>query len=138
MSGKPPPIPDTITDAYWRRLGEGFLAAPQCAGCDRMWLPPSPACPHCWSTSHELVDCSGKGRLVTWTVYHRSYHPAFAESVPYAVGLVELDEGPRLFAGIDTQDPATLTSGMPLVLFLEEREGGFRVPVFRPGKAMEK
>jgi uncharacterized OB-fold protein len=29
-------------------------------------------------------------------VYHRAFHPAYAEEVPYAVALVELDEGVRL------------------------------------------
>lgn len=76
------------------------------------------------------MDSSAKARLVTWTVYHRAYHPSFSESLPYVVGLVELEEGPRLFAGIVSDEPASLRVGDLLEMSLELREGGFRVPVF--------
>lgn len=130
MTAKPLPTPDPVTRAYWNRLREGHLAFQECMACRARWLPPSPACPRCWRSEHRLVDCSGHARLLTWAVYHHAYHPAFAELLPYAVGLVELEEGPRLFSGIRAADPAILTQGTPLVLVLESQKGGLRVPAF--------
>ena len=130
MSMKPPPAPDAITAAYWQRLRDGHLSFQRCADCSTAWLPPAPVCPRCWGTEAEVVDSSGRARLVTWATYRRSYHPAFADSLPYVVGMVELAEGPRLTAGIRTGEPARLHAGDPLTLALEPREGGFLVPVF--------
>ena len=40
----------------------------------------------------------GTGRVFTWTVTHRPTDPAFADELPYAIVVVELDEGPRVSA----------------------------------------
>jgi uncharacterized OB-fold protein len=40
------------------------------------------------------------GRIYSFVVFHRVYHPAFESDVPYTVAIVELDEGPRLLANI--------------------------------------
>ena len=130
MIAKPAPTPDAITAEYWQRLRDGSLSFQECLDCGARWLPPSPACPRCWRDRYKLVESCGRARLLTWAVYHRAYHPAFAESLPYVVGMVELDEGPRLLAGILTHDVAVLAAGTRLGLVLESREGGMRVPAF--------
>lgn len=133
MNAKPAPVPDAITQAYWERLREGRLSFQLCGSCQTPWLPASPICPRCWSAAHQTVDSSGRARLVTWVTYHRAYHPAFSDRIPYVVGLVELEEGPRLMAGIQTDDPESLRVGARLELAVESREGGYRVPEFAPG-----
>ena len=45
----------------------------------------------------DLDKTSGRDRVFSYVVYHRVYHPAFAQEVPYAVAVVELDEGPRMY-----------------------------------------
>ena len=47
-----------------------------------------------------LEPVSGRGKVFSFVIFHRVYHPAFAEEVPYVVALVELDEGPRLLTNI--------------------------------------
>lgn len=130
MTAKPPPLPDSITEDYWNALREGWLEFQRCNECHRAWLPPSPLCPRCWSSNAALEQCSGRAQLLTWATYHRAYHPAFADSLPYTVALVELDEGPRLMAGLRCDDADRLREGDALMLSLEAREGGFQVPVF--------
>lgn len=130
MTAKPPPVPDSITEAYWSALSAGRLKFQRCSRCRKAWLPPSPACPSCWSSASSLEACSGQARLLTWATYHRAYHPAFADSLPYTVALVELAEGPRLMAGLRCDDAGRLREGDALTLSLEAREGGFQVPVF--------
>jgi uncharacterized OB-fold protein len=68
---------------------------------------------------------------VSWVVYHRSYHPAFADRLPYNVAIVELDEGPRLISNVaGVQGGAGLEADMRLVLRVEREEG---VPLARFG-----
>ena len=138
MTVKPAPAPDAVTAAYWRRLSEGRLAFQRCAACRAAWLPASPVCPRCWSSATAMEDCCGRARLVTWATYHRAYHAAFADELPYVVGLVELAEGPRLLAGVRCADPESLRSGAPLTLVLQPREGGFNVPAFRSERGGEE
>ena len=134
---KPAPVPDATTAHYWERLRAGSLTFQRCKACSTSWLPPSPVCRRCWNKSSEVIDASGNARLITWTTYHRVYHASFADSLPYTVGLVELDEGPRLFAGIRTDKPTSLRRNLRLTLSYEPREEGFRVPVFSAVAAVQ-
>ena len=53
---------------------------------------------------------SGRGRIFSYVVYHRVYHPAFAQEVPYAVAVIELDEGPRMYQQRDRHRRPTSSS----------------------------
>jgi uncharacterized OB-fold protein len=55
---------------------------------------------------------SGRGRVFSYVVYHRVYHPGFADEVPYAVAVIELDEGPRMISNVIGIAPAELACDM--------------------------
>ena len=46
--------------------------------------------------------------------------PAFAEDVPYAIVLVELDEGVRVMSNMVNCDPEQVHIGMPVRLVFED------------------
>jgi uncharacterized protein len=46
-------------------------------------------------------------------VYHRAFSKAFAGDIPYAVGYVQLDDGPRMY-GTMTGEPGALGAGLPV------------------------
>jgi len=70
--------------------------------------------------------------LISWVVYHMAYHPAFEERLPYAVAIVELDEGPRLISNVvGSADLESLVIDQRLVLVIEE-EHGVAIPRFKP------
>jgi uncharacterized OB-fold protein len=75
----------------------------------------------------------GTGRLYTWTVVHRAMHPAFMGDVPYAVVVVELDEGPRIVSGIVDCPLEALEMEMPVEVVFErsDRWGDRVLPRFR-------
>ncbi len=75
---------------------------------------------------------SGSGRLHTYVISHRAA-PGFEGQVPYAIAVVELDEGPRLLTNIVgvPNDPEHLVLDMGLSVDFEAR-GDQQVPVFRP------
>jgi len=74
----------------------------------------------------------GRGRVYSYVVYHRAYHPGFEKDVPYVVALVELDEGPRLLTNIIGITPEEVTCDMPVEVEWEDIGEGGCLPKFRP------
>lgn len=73
---------------------------------------------------------SGRGVLHTYVVNHR---PAPGFEGPYAIAVVQLDEGPRMMSnvvGIENT-PDNLELDMPLQVTFEAR-GDMMLPVFEP------
>jgi uncharacterized OB-fold protein len=48
----------------------------------------------------EWKPSRGKGKIHSFGVYYRVYQKGFEPEIPYAVALVQLDEGPRLVSNI--------------------------------------
>jgi len=87
-----------LTRPYWDALHEGRLVAQECGDCGRVQHPPLPRCGSCHSAELSWRDLAGTGTIYSYTIVHHAAHQALADKVPYAVGLVELDEGPRVVA----------------------------------------
>jgi uncharacterized OB-fold protein len=125
----PVPSPDALTAPFWEASRRGALEVPACEACGHRFLPPGPCCPRCWSTRLALRAVSGRGRVVSFVVYRRTYHPA--TPAPYVVALIELDEGPRLISNVVGCAPEEVTIDMSLELRFEEA-GDFALPRFAP------
>ncbi|MFC4944234.1 Zn-ribbon domain-containing OB-fold protein [Pseudonocardia sp. GCM10023141] len=95
-----PDVNDPGTAPFWAATREGEVRVQRCGECDYLRWPPGPVCPECLSRDAAWIPVQPTGRLVTFCVYHRAFHKGFAADVPYAVGYVELDSGPRLYAAI--------------------------------------
>jgi uncharacterized OB-fold protein len=102
MSGQTIELPEAseLLTAFRSGLASGQLTFQRCDRCRNAWLPPREHCPGCLSAQWKWEWASGRARVVSWVVYHRAYHPAFADRVPYNVVLVELDEGPRMISNV--------------------------------------
>lgn len=124
----PAPERTALNEPYWAALEEGRLCFQRCARCGHAWLPARAECPECLHADWAWEPASGRARLVSWVVYHRAYHPAFAGRVPYAVALVELDEGPRLISSVVGGGELAIERALALQV---EREGGLALPRFR-------
>ncbi|MGX5805488.1 Zn-ribbon domain-containing OB-fold protein [Bradyrhizobium sp. Arg314] len=95
---RPPPRIGRYDRPFWAYAEEGELRVQVCSHCARHRYPPGPNCPECLSGDAEWVKLSGKGKVIAWTVFHRSYFPAIP--VPYTVVSVETDEGPLLIGNL--------------------------------------
>ncbi|HLU01871.1 MAG TPA: OB-fold domain-containing protein [Advenella sp.] len=123
-------VPD-INDCnrpYWESLAHGSLTFQTCARCGHNWLPPSRCCPGCLSTSWSWSKAAGRGKIISWVVYHVAYHPAFKDRLPYNVALIELQEGPRLISNV--LGDCALLSGNAEVDLVIETQGDVHVPRF--------
>jgi len=65
-------------------------------------------------------------------VYHRVYNPAFAQDVPYAVAVIELEEGPRMYSNVIGVPPEQLVCDMPVEVAYEPITDEITLPKFKP------
>lgn len=125
------PEPSEHVASHRAALADGRLTFQRCARCGNAWLPPRDFCPGCLSGEWGWQDASGRARVVSWVVYHRAYHPAFADRIPYNVVVAELEEGPRVITNVVGIESAEgLDIDVPLRLAIES-EGDVPVARFR-------
>jgi uncharacterized OB-fold protein len=86
--------PFTI-DQFYKYLAQGKLMAGKCTHCGKIHLPPRPLCDRCFHQTFTWLEIAGTGKLVTYTVIHVAPEQ-FQHMAPYAVGIVELENGLKL------------------------------------------
>jgi uncharacterized protein len=124
----PRPVITELNAPYWQALEEGHLVFQRCS-CRHAWLPARRTCPSCLGTENKWERASGRGRLVSWVVYHMAYHEAFATRLPYNVAIVALEEGPQLITNM-IDDHSALRGDAPVVLAIQ-RDDGLALARFR-------
>jgi uncharacterized OB-fold protein len=124
----PLPEPTSLTKPYWDALAQGQLVYQHCRRCGHAWLPARAECPECLEADWEWRAASGRGRIISWVVFHHAYHEAFKARVPYNVTLVELEEGPHLLTNIvDPQKGIEIGRSVQLAI---EKEQDFALARF--------
>lgn len=93
----PMPEPDLASAHFFAALDQGRLEVLRCGTCDTAHLSVL-ACDVCGGSDFTGEPASGGGVIYSFTKLHTAHHPAFADRLPVCGGIVELDEGPRLFA----------------------------------------
>jgi uncharacterized OB-fold protein len=116
---------------FFENVKNGVLVGSRCLNCGHVSLPQRYICPQCKSDQAELVEFSGNGKLTAYTVI---YVPAtemlaagYDAKHPYMVGIVTLDEGPRISAqivGMDLTDPSKIKVGTALKMTTLDRTVG--------------
>ncbi len=129
---KPIPVPSAEAQPYWDGLRDRKLLMPRCDACGKYWFPPSLLCPHCNATKWTWTSTSGHGRIFSYVVYHRVYHPGFADEVPYAVAVIELDEGPRMISNVIGIVPDKLVCDMRVEVVYQPITETITLPKFKP------
>lgn len=92
---------------------------------------PRHLCPQCWSDQLEWVESAGTGSVYSFSIVHRAPTPDFATRAPYVIAMVELAEGPRMFANVIGDDALSVSIGDRVQVAFEDRGEGARVPQFR-------
>ncbi|MEN9315891.1 MAG: hypothetical protein RIS35_2284 [Pseudomonadota bacterium] len=90
-----PPRVSAFTRPFWDALADGRLRSTRCPGCGTFSFPPRNLCRACWRRDVDWVDLPVTGVLYTFTRVH-VVPGAFRADAPYAIGIVDLDGGPRL------------------------------------------
>jgi len=128
---RPKPTPET--QHFWDGTKAGELRLQRCDACANAYFPPRPFCPACASRKVSVFKASGKAKLYSYVIHHRPV-PGFTP--PYAIAVVELDEGPRMMSNIVDcpQTPVALELDMKLEVAFEKLDDNITLPLFRPVK----
>lgn len=97
-----PDLDDPLTQPFWAATHEGRLVMPRCTSCGYLQWPPEKMCPECQSRGREWEEVPAVGTVWSYAVYHRALDPAFADKVPYVVGLIEVEGVDRKMYGLMT------------------------------------
>ena len=130
---RPIPQPSPETQHFWEGTKAGELRLQRCDACSHVYFPPRPFCPSCASREVSVFAASGRAKLYSYVINQRP-HPAF--DGPYAIAVVELDEGPRMMSNIveTEQTPEALQLDMSLEVTFEQLSDDISLPLFRPAE----
>ena len=124
------PRPTDISKPFWDGCRERQLLMQKCEDCGNLAYYPVYMCPACTSGKLAWTELSGRGRVHSVTIVHRPAAPAFASAVPYAVALIEVEEGPIMMSNI--VGPAALETKIDdKVEVVFEDVGDVTLPRFR-------
>jgi uncharacterized OB-fold protein len=137
MSDRPDrllPGPAGLTgEMYAMAAQTGVLHLQRCDGCGVWRHPPRHRCAACGSAAWSWQPTAMQGAVFSWATTHRAVDPAFAGELPYAVVVVELDEGPRvvgnLVAGVSS---SVLRLDLPVRVVLDRRTDAVALVDFEP------
>jgi uncharacterized OB-fold protein len=128
---KPLPTPDADTEAYWRGLKDGKLLLQHCTDCGHVQFYQQAICRQCGSENIVHRAASGRGVVHSFSVVYRAPGPAFKDDTPYAVLLVDLEEGARMISSLVGADPMTVDFDMAVELVCEQVDNEVVLPRFR-------
>jgi uncharacterized OB-fold protein len=128
---KPRPIPDADTAQLWGGLREGKLLLQHCEDCRHVQYYQQALCRACGRENLVHRSASGRGKVHSFSVVNRAPGPAFKADVPYAVLLVELEEGPRMISTYVGGDPTEVMFDMDVILVCEKIDDELTLPRFR-------
>lgn len=106
--------PFTI-EQFYKFLQQGKLMAGKCLNCGKIHLPPRPLCDNCFSQEFEWMSISGKCKLLTYTIIHVAPQQ-FQHLTPYAVGILQFENGLKIPGMIQSLTQDQLKIGMELAL----------------------
>ncbi len=121
---------DPINQPYWRGALEHKLLVQKCQDCEVQQLYGRPHCLQCGSIRLHWMESGGRGFIYSMTTVRMAVHPDIPP--PYALAIVELDEGPRL---LTTVIPPVAIGSRVLVRW-RARPGMPPIPIFAPEKAL--
>jgi uncharacterized protein len=131
------PLPQVTPEMkpFWDAARRHELVVQRCTGCGTHRFPARDICSRCLSRDAAWTPVSGRGSVFSWAIMHQVYHPGFAAEVPYAVVVIELDEGARLVSNLVDCAPADIRAGMPVEVVFDDVAPDVSLPKFRPRRS---
>lgn len=127
---RPKPGISDDTRFFWEGCAVGELRIQHCKTCNKHQHPPAPVCSHCQSFELDYKVSKGMGELYSFVVMHYPEVPPF--EYPNPIGLIELDEGVRISAGLVGVKPSDIHIGQRLEVEFQTFDDELTLPLFRP------
>ena len=130
-TGRAKPKPTPETRHFWDGAKNGKLLLQRCGDTGSAFFPPRPFSPYTGSRNVSVFEASGRAKLYSYVIHNRAV-PGF--TAPYAIAVVELEEGPRMMTNIVDceQTPEALVLDMALQVAFEPMDEEITLPLFRP------
>lgn len=89
-----------ISPRYAREIPQRYrLEASKCKSCGKVSFPPRLVCPECKSREFENIKLDDEGKILTYTII-RVASDTFSKITPFAIAVIEVNDGARLMAQI--------------------------------------
>ena len=133
MARRPLPTPTPETSHFWEGTRAGELRLQRCDDCSHSYFPPRSFCPTCSSRNVTAYAATGRATLYSYVINQRDV-PGF--TAPYAIAVVELEEGPRMMTNLveTPQTPEALQLDMALEVTFQAVSDEISLPLFRPAR----
>jgi uncharacterized OB-fold protein len=128
---KPAPLVNDMNREYFEGCAKGELRVRKCQRCGAKFRFAYYLCPSCWSDQLGWEAVSGRGVVSHVSVVHQAPYAAFQEDAPYALVLVDLEEGVRMMSNVVELPADQVRIGMPVRVKFETR-GETSLPLFVP------
>jgi uncharacterized OB-fold protein len=128
--GTPAPTPSLFSSPFWQGCAAGELRFTRCGNCHQAIADAPRVCWRCHSRDLAWEVSAGRGTLYSWTIVWRPQTPEF--HVPYAVAIIELDEGVAVVSSIVGCESEDLVEGMALAVEFHPSSDEMSLPYFRP------
>ncbi len=128
------PEPTTLTKPFWDYCRSHELRMQFCMKCTEWIWYPRAWCPNCGKRdSIEWRKLSGNGIVYSFAVIRQviDNSPAFQNDIPFVIGLIELDEGPRIYSNVTGSKPEELSIGDRVAVYFEDVTSEFALPKFK-------
>jgi uncharacterized OB-fold protein len=112
----------------WKGFAQRRMLLQCCESCDTFRYPPAASCAKCLAPMHRWVEINGRGRIISWAIFHRKYLPNYP--TPYNVIAVQLSEGPIMISNLEGALPEGSWIGREVQLTWSETEGVGLLPRF--------
>lgn len=126
-----PPL-EEVSAPFWEATRRGELLLPWCTACNAPFWYPREACPRCLGSAVEWRRASGCGTVYAVTVEYKPQNPGMASMAPYAIALIDLDEGVRMLSNVVGCPAEGVVVGMRVEATWEPLCDGRQLPLFMP------
>jgi uncharacterized OB-fold protein len=126
----PLPQPTALSRPHWDACREGKLLVQRCTQCDTYVFIPQPCCTNCQSAALAWVESSGRGKVYSFSVVQRAPRPQF--DVPYAVAIIELEEGWYMLSNVLECPMEQVAVNLPVQVAFRKMTEEITLPYFIP------
>lgn len=130
-----PSISELLNDEskpFFEATKENKLLIQYCSSCKKHQFYPRVFCMNCYSDTIEWVEASGNGKVYSYTVVYKTQDKNMEQKVPYAVALIDLDEGVRLMSHVVDIDVKDIVVDMDVSVVFWETVDEYKLPQFVP------
>jgi hypothetical protein len=122
--------PGALDRAFFEAAARGELLYQRCDACGHRQFHPRLLCTACGGDVG-WVTASGRGVVHTFTIVRQNGEAPFRDELPYAVAMIELDEGVRMMGNVTGCPVEGVCIGMPVEAYAVECGEGLAVPFWR-------